>query len=100
MITENTTQCKPSAYAKPTAAATTHSVSKIDSDTRVYAVKGFLEYEAVLPIGGTLVRILFSGGSATGYGSSPATFCTSSRVMQHIIENSSQFLNGFIFRRR
>lgn len=62
-----------------------------------YAVRGMMEWNALIPAGRSTLRVRFSGGSATGYGVSPATFTTNNRAVQRIIEESSFFRNGKIF---
>lgn len=66
-------------------------------ETKTYGVKGYLEYEALIPAGGTYFRVRFEGGSITGYGVSPAIFSTADPVVQHIIEQSPQMSRGLIF---
>lgn len=62
-----------------------------------YGVKGYLEYEAIIPGGGTYFRVRFEGGSITGYGVSPAIFSTADPVLQYVIEQSPQMARGLIF---
>ncbi len=71
----------------------------IVSERKTYAIRGYLEYEALIPVGSGKVRIHFDGGSLTGYGSTPATFSTCDRVLQTIIEKSELWKSGKITRR-
>lgn len=66
---------------------------------KTYEVRGYLEYEALIPVGGSMVRIRFAGGSLTGYGSTPATFTTGNKVLQTIIESSELMACGKIRKR-
>lgn len=56
-----------------------------------------MEWNALIPVGRSTLRVRFSGGSATGYGVSPATFATDNRAVQRVIEESSFFRNGKIY---
>lgn len=41
---------------------------------KTYGVNGMMEWNAIIPVGRTSVRVHFTGGTVTGYGVSPATF--------------------------
>ncbi len=43
---------------------------------KTYGVNGMMEWNAIIPVGRTSVRVHFTGGTVTGYGVSPATFTT------------------------
>ena len=43
------------------------------------------------------MKVHFTNGSVTAHGVAPATFTTSSKLTQHIIENSERFKSGRIF---
>ena len=75
------------------------AVAPATSERKTYAIRGYLEYEALIPVGSGKVRIHFDGGSLTGYGSTPATFSTCDRVLQTIIEKSELWKSGKITRR-
>lgn len=51
-----------------------------------------------LPLGRTSIAIDFSGGTFSGLGHTPATFTTSDRAIQHIIETSEHFRSGRVKR--
>ncbi len=61
-----------------------------------YGVYGLSEWSALIPIGNARMRVLFSGGSASGYGQRPATFETDNREIAAAIENSTYFTSGRI----
>lgn len=67
-------------------------------ELRRYGIKGYLEYEALIPVGDNHIRIRFEGGSITGYGVAPAVFATSDPVIQTIIENSELMVSGMVKR--
>lgn len=85
----------PAPTSEPTAAV--GAVKK--GERKTYAIRGYLEYEALIPVGPGKVRVHFDGGSLTGYGSTPATFSTSDPVLQTIIEKSELWKSGKITRR-
>ena len=64
--------------------------------TKVYGVKGLMEWVATIPVGKATIRVPFSGGSMSAFGVIPATYKTSDVVMQHIIERSNYFASGKI----
>lgn len=57
---------------------------------------GLMEWNALIHSGGTTLHVLFSGGSATEIGVKPASFTTSNKVYQQIIERSDYFKKGCI----
>lgn len=63
---------------------------------KTYGVNGLLEWRATLPVGDTLINIVFSGGQLTSYGVRPATYVTSNATMQRVIEDSAYFRRGKI----
>lgn len=69
-------------------------------ELRTYGVRGYLEYEALIPAGTSHIRIRFEGGSITGYGVAPAMFSTRDPALQYIIEQSPQWKRGIIVRCR
>ncbi len=70
--------------------------TKAKKTGKTYAVYGLMEWVALLPVGGSVVRIPFTGGSISGYGVKPATFTTDNEVLQRLIENSRHFRSGKI----
>ena len=64
--------------------------------TKVYGVKGLMEWVATIPVGKATIRVPFSGGSMSAFGVIPATYKTSDLAMQHIIENSNYYTSGRI----
>lgn len=71
-----------------------------ESNTREYLAPGFTEWIALIPIGKARIRIPFTGGSVSGYGTVPAKFTTSSAALAKLIENSRQFRTGKIIKSR
>ena len=58
---------------------------------KTYGVNGMMEWNAIIPVGRTSVRVHFTDGTVTGYGVSPATFTTDNPAVIHLIENSHWF---------
>ena len=63
---------------------------------KVYGVMGLIEWKPVIHIGQATFCPLFTGGSVSGFGITPATYKTSNPAEQHIIEHSSHFKSGRI----
>lgn len=63
-----------------------------------YGVYGMMEWVALIPMRHNLVRVRFSGGSLSGFGTTPATFTTDNPVVIRMIEQSSYFRRGKIRR--
>lgn len=61
-----------------------------------YGVRGMMEYQALIPVGKATLRILFTDGSMNSLGAHPAKFTTDNFMIQHAIENSSDFKRGKI----
>lgn len=61
-----------------------------------YGVNGMMEYQTVVKVGKKNVGILFSGGSVSSMGVNPATYTTDNIILQHSIENSSDYKRGRI----
>lgn len=61
-----------------------------------YGVSGMMEYQAVIKVGRNNMKVLFSDGSVSAIGVNPATFTTENFMVQHAIENSSDFKRGRI----
>lgn len=61
-----------------------------------YGVRGMMEYQALIPVGKATLRIMFTDGSMNSLGSHPAKFTTDNFMVQHAIENSSDFRRGRI----
>lgn len=61
-----------------------------------YGVSGMMEYQAVIKVGRNNMKVLFSDGSVSAMGVNPATFTTENFMVQHAIENSSDFKRGRI----
>lgn len=56
-----------------------------------YGVNGMMEWYAIIPAGKSTLRVHFTGGTVTGYGTTPATFTTDNPAVIHLIENSYWF---------
>ena len=63
-----------------------------------YEVSGLTEWVALIAIGKARIRVPFTGGSMTGFGSTPARFRTTSSAIAKIIESSNYFKTGRIRR--
>lgn len=64
---------------------------------KTYGVRGLTEWTALLPAGKARLAVTFTGGTASGYGESPALFSTDSPAVQKVIEESGYFRSGRIF---
>ena len=63
-----------------------HFLKQTTMATKTYGIKGLMEWVA-------LIRV---GGSMSAFGVVPATYTTSDKVMQHIIEKSDYYAKGKI----
>ena len=61
-----------------------------------YGVNGMMEFQAVLKVGKTNLKVQFSDGSFNASSKKPATYTTDSLMVQHAIENSAEFKRGLI----
>lgn len=61
-----------------------------------YETRGMMEWHPLLRAGKSTVRIPFTGGHLSGYGTTAATFETRDKVVQTIIEKSEYFRSGRI----
>lgn len=61
-----------------------------------YGVTGMMEYQAVIKMGRSQMKVTFTDGSATGYGMNPAMYTTDNLMVQKAIENSEHFKSGRI----
>lgn len=61
-----------------------------------YGVYGMMEYQSIIKIGRATLKVLFTDGSITAIGQNPAKYTTSDFLVQHLIENSSEFKRGRI----
>lgn len=55
-----------------------------------------MEYQAIIKIGRATLKVMFTDGSITAMGQNPAQYTTSDCIVQHAIENSSDFKKGRI----
>lgn len=55
-----------------------------------------MEYQAVIKIGKNNMKVPFTDGSVSAMGVNPATFTTENFMVQHAIENSTDFKRGRI----
>lgn len=78
-----------------------HCGPKTNSDMnkakKTYGIKGFMEYQALIKVGKSRMKVTFTGGSMSAKGVIPCTFSTDNYMTQHAIENSKEFKNGFIY---
>lgn len=61
-----------------------------------YGVNGMMEFQAVIKVGKTNLKVQFSDGSFNASSRKPATFTTDNLIVQHAIENSNEFKHGLI----
>ena len=66
------------------------------NNTKTYGVYGLMDWQPIIYVGRAKFSPLFSGGSATAYGETPAKYITSNPVYQRIIETSDFFKCGHI----
>lgn len=64
--------------------------------TKIYGVKGLMEWQCVIMSGGVRFHFAFTEGTITGYGVTPAKYRTSNPILQNVIENSEYFKSGKI----
>ena len=66
-----------------------------------YGISGMMTYQAIFNAGrNNRIKVTFSDGSIAATGKKPATFTTEDFMLQHIIENSKLYKDGFIYRYR
>ena len=56
-----------------------------------------MEYQAVIKVGKSRMKVPFTDGAMTAMGVVPCTFSTESFMVQHAIENSDEFRRGLIY---
>lgn len=61
-----------------------------------YGVSGMMEYQSIIRFGKNTLKVTFTGGSMNAIGVTPATYTTSSFLIQQAIENSNEFMRGRI----
>ena len=62
-----------------------------------YGISGLMECQVVIKIGNrTRMRVMFSDGSMTAYGVTPAKYTTDNFIIQQAIERSSDYKRGRI----
>ena len=61
-----------------------------------YGVSGMMEYQSIIRFGKNTIKVTFTGGSMNAIGVTPATYTTSSFLIQQAIENSNEFKRGRI----
>lgn len=64
---------------------------------KTYGIIGLMEWHGQITSGGIKMKIDFTNGGMTAYGTTPATFTTKHKLTQHIIENSNEFKSGRIY---
>ena len=69
----------------------------MNAKRKTYGVRGMMEWVAILKCGKFSLKVHFSGGSMTSYGTKPATFTTENPTTQSFIENSEQFKSKKIY---
>ena len=61
-----------------------------------YGVYGMMEYQTVIKMGKSSLKVNFSDGSINSFGQNPAKFTTKNFMIQHAIEHSYDFRRGLI----
>lgn len=61
-----------------------------------YGVSGMMEYQSIIRFGKNTLKVTFTGGSMNAIGVTPATYTTSSFLIQQAIENSNEYKRGRI----
>lgn len=61
-----------------------------------YGVSGMMDYQCIIRFGKNTLKITFTGGGMNAIGVTPATFSTSSFLVQQAIENSKEYKRGRI----
>lgn len=64
---------------------------------KTYGTKNYMEWQALISVGKAKVSVPFTGGMLTGNGVTPATYTTSNKVLQKVIENSAYYKSGKIY---
>lgn len=60
---------------------------------KTYGIDGLLEWYGTVSFGTMSMKVAFTNGSVTAYGVSPASFTTTDKLTQFVIENSEDFKN-------
>lgn len=63
---------------------------------KTYGIYGYIEYQAVINVGQNKIKIPFTGGTVSAFGTTPATFETDNLVAQISIEHSPEYRSGKI----
>ena len=69
----------------------------MNKSRKTYGIKGFMEYQAVIKVGKSRMKVPFTDGAMTAMGVVPCTFSTERFMVQHAIENSDEFRRGLIY---
>ena len=80
----------------PSAFIYNNQTTKMKKKRITYGVYGMMEYQAIIKIGRATLKVMFTDGSITAMGQNPAQYTTSDFIVQHAIENSSDFKKGHI----
>lgn len=80
----------------PSAFIYNNQTTKMKKKRITYGVYGMMEYRAIIKIGRATLKVMFTDGSITAMGQNPAQYTTSDFIVQHAIENSSDFKKGRI----
>ena len=67
---------------------------------KTYGIHGMMEYQTVVYVGKTPIKIMFTDGSLNALGSKPAVYTTDNFIIQQAIENSEKFKSGLIVKVR
>ena len=80
----------------PSAFIYNNQTTKMKKKRITYGVYGMMENQAIIKIGRATLKVMFTDGSITAMGQNPAQYTTSDFIVQHAIENSSDFKKGRI----
>lgn len=63
---------------------------------KTFYAPGYMDLTLILGTACAPVKVEFTGGSSSGYGSAPARFSTEDPILQILIEDSAEYKNGLI----
>ena len=64
--------------------------------TKRYIITGYLTYSVLLKKENKYIKCCFEGGAVSGLGSRAASYTTSDKNVQELLENSKEFKSGMI----
>lgn len=88
--------CNPSHINNRNIISHINNIPSAPPPPRTYGVYGMMEWVALIPRNGGVVRVPFTGGSSSGYGVKPAVYTTANSAVMRMIEESLYFRSGKI----